>query len=82
MNITLLSTDEEVIAQGSDTGTISPGWAQQLKVDLTISPEDAARYSLDVSKPTLLMFIEFRSLFDLMGMGITVPIGMEVGGGG
>lgn len=79
VNLELLSADGESIVKGSDIETLPPGSSGKLEVEMTVTPEDVKRHALDISSPTLSLGFYTRSLFDLMGMGISVPIEMEGG---
>ncbi|MFQ6085790.1 MAG: hypothetical protein ACE5OY_05970 [Candidatus Bathyarchaeia archaeon] len=79
VSLELLSADGESIVRGSDTKALPPGSSGELEVEMTVTPEDVVRYALETSRPTLSFGFNIRSLFDLIGMGISFP--MEMGGG-
>jgi len=78
LKLKLLSVDKEVIAEGVGSKRIPPGSSENLIVSLYVSPEKAQTYLTDPSGVTFSISFEFRTLFNLVGMSISV----EMGGGG
>jgi len=73
LNLTLLSVDGEVIAEGSDSKRIPLGSSDELVVSLYVSPEDAVMF--ETSPPIWRLLFECRTLFDLVGIAVSAEMG-------
>ncbi|HID90565.1 TPA: hypothetical protein EYP44_01230 [Candidatus Bathyarchaeota archaeon] len=74
LGLRLLSGAGEVIAEGADSELVSPGSSGELVVRMTIPREDVERYSLETAKPTLSLSLEYRTFYNLIGMGISTEV--------
>lgn len=73
LNIKLLSSEGEVIAESSDSRTVQPGSSSRFEADLYVSPEDALEF--ETSPPVVQLNLEIKTLSDLVGMSFSVEIG-------
>jgi len=77
LKLKLLSADKEVIAEGVGSKRIPLGSSENLIVSLYVPPEKAQTYLKDSHSVTFSISFEFRTLFDLVGMSISVEMGGE-----
>jgi len=70
INFKILSPDNAIIAQGSDSKRIPAGSSAELSIKMTISKDDAIKYGLDSVKPISAFTFECKTFFNLIGMSI------------
>ena len=72
MSFKILSPDNTIITQGSDSKRIPPGSSAEFSITMPISKDNAIKYGLDSAKLTSTFTFECKTLFDLIGMNIEV----------
>ncbi len=69
IKLQLLSPEGNVLASGLDTKTISAGSTEELLITISLSQD-----ILEDIKPSLLLSIQSRTLFDLVGVGVSTKV--------